>query len=86
MEWLHLLWGGHTSDRHITQHDDFLPRLSPGDVVMADKGFTIEDLLPADVGLNVPPRVSSQRQMSAEQFFETNAIASARIVFEIKME
>lgn len=52
------LWGGNVSDRHICQHDGFLPKLSLGDVVMADKGFTIEDLLPPDIGLNVPPRVS----------------------------
>ncbi|XP_062584812.1 uncharacterized protein LOC134281470 [Saccostrea cucullata] len=80
------LWGGNVSDRHITQHDGFLPKLSPGDVVMADKGFTIEDLLPADVGLNVPPRVSSTCQMSKHDFFKTNRIASARIVVEMKME
>ena len=53
---------------------------------MADKGFTIEDLLPADVGLNAPPRISSKCQMSSEEFFKTNNIATARIVVEMKME
>ncbi|XP_069134925.1 uncharacterized protein [Argopecten irradians] len=80
------LWGGNVSDRHITQHDGFLPKLSAGDIVMADKGFTVEDLLPVDVGLNVPPRVSSKHQMSSAEFFKTNNIASARIVVEMKME
>ncbi|XP_063418869.1 uncharacterized protein LOC134701663 [Mytilus trossulus] len=80
------LWGGNVSDRHISQQDGFLPKLSPGDVVMADKGFTIEDLLPADIGLNVPPRVSTKRQMSSKDFFKTTNIASARIVVEMKME
>ena len=30
------LWGGHTSDRHITAHDGLIPKLEPGDTVMAD--------------------------------------------------
>ncbi|CAC5419425.1 unnamed protein product [Mytilus coruscus] len=64
------LWGGNVSNRHNSQHDGFLPKLSPGDVVMADKGFTIEDLLPADIGLNVPPRVSTKYQMSFKDFFK----------------
>ena len=46
------LWGGRASDRHITQYDNFLPLLQPDTTVMADKGFTIEDLLPPNVGLN----------------------------------
>ena len=37
------LWGGNISDRHIVQHDGLIPKLAPGDVIMADKGFTIED-------------------------------------------
>jgi hypothetical protein len=80
------LWGENVSDRHIVQHDAFLPKLCPGDVIMADKGFTVEDLLPADVGQNMPPRVSTKKQMSHVEFFKTNSIASAGIVVEMKME
>ena len=80
------LWCGNVSDRHIVQHDDLLPKLSPGDMMMADKGFTIEDLLPADVDLNIPPRIPTSRQMTQDEFFKTQAIASARIVVEMKME
>lgn len=80
------LWGGNASDRHIVQNDDLIPKLSPGDVIMADKGFTIDDLLPANIGLNVPPRVSTKSQMSSSEFFKTAHIASARIVVEMKME
>ncbi|KAK3093535.1 hypothetical protein FSP39_016909 [Pinctada imbricata] len=80
------LWCGNASDRHIVQHDDLLPKLSPGDMVMADKGFTIEDLLPADVDLNIPLRIPGNRQMTQSEFFKTQAIASARIVVEMKME
>lgn len=45
------LWGDNASDRHV-QNDELIPKLSPGDVIMADKGFTIDYLLPANIGLN----------------------------------
>ena len=80
------LWGGRASDRHITQFDNFLPLLQPDTTIMADKGFTIEDLLPPNVGLNMPPRIGSNRQMTEEEVFKTVGIASPRIVCEMKME
>lgn len=80
------LWGGNASDRHIVQNNDLIPTLSSGDVIMADKGFTIDDLLPANIGLNVHPRMSTTSQMSSSEFFLTAHIASGRIVVQIKME
>ncbi|XP_021346079.1 uncharacterized protein LOC110445671 [Mizuhopecten yessoensis] len=82
------VWGGHASDRHIVQKDGdlFLPKLEPGDVILADKGFTVGDLLPAHIGLNMPPFVSSSCQMSVQEFFKTQQIAAPRIVVEMKME
>ena len=32
-------WGGHTSDKHITEHSGFLKHLQNGDVILADRGF-----------------------------------------------
>ena len=82
------VWGGHTSDRHIVQKDGdlLIPRLEPGDIILADKGFTVGDLLPSDIGLNMPPFVSSSKQMTRDEFFKTQQIASPRIVVEMKME
>ena len=81
-----VVWGGRVSDRHITEFSGLLPRLDPGMTIMADKGFTIEDLLPPAVNLNMPPKIPSRRQMTKEEFFKTAHIASARIVVEMKME
>lgn len=62
------LWVGNASDRAIVQNDNLIPKLSPGDVIMADKGFTI-DLLHTNIGQNLPPRVSTQSHMSSSYFF-----------------
>jgi hypothetical protein len=50
------LWTGNVSDRFITEKSGFLNYIQYGDEVMADRGFTIRDLL-ADCGatLAIPP-------------------------------
>ena len=53
---------------------------------MADKGFTTEDILPVGFEINMPPRIPGQRQMTAKEFYQTQGIASARVVVEMKME
>ena len=49
---------------------------------MADKGFTIQDLLPLGVSLNIPPFLGSSSQMPAEDVVKTQNIASLRIHVE----
>ena len=49
-------WGGRTTDRYIVQQSGFLDRLDPGDLVLADRGFTTqEDLLFRNAKLVIPP-------------------------------
>lgn len=36
-------WGGRTSDTFLTENYRFLDKLVPGDVVMADRGFTVAE-------------------------------------------
>ena len=49
---------------------------------MADKGFTVEDLLPLGVHLNLPPFLGGSSQMPAESVVRTQEIASLRIHME----
>ncbi|KAJ8666269.1 hypothetical protein QAD02_007931 [Eretmocerus hayati] len=37
-------YGGSTSDRQLIERCDFLRKCQPGDVIMADKGFNVQDL------------------------------------------
>ena len=46
------------------------------DSIMPDKGFTIEDLLPLGIKLNIPPFIGSQGQISSEDLVKTQTVAS----------
>ena len=58
------LYAGSISDRELTISSGFLNLpFSHGDVVMADQGFTISDLLePIGVGLNIPPFLKESKE------------------------
>lgn len=51
------------------------------DIILADKGFLIKDLLPTGVGLNIPPFLSTPK-FTPEQIKRTQVIAKARIHVE----
>lgn len=77
------LYSGSISDREIVERSGFLKlEFDNGDTVMADKGFTIEDLLPLGVTLNIPPFLGSNSQMTAEDVIKTQEIASIRVHVE----
>ncbi|XP_065658695.1 uncharacterized protein LOC136083219 [Hydra vulgaris] len=73
-------WGGRVSDKYLTENSGFLSKLLPGDVVMADRGFSIEDsvaLYCAEV--KVPSFTKGKRQLSSWDVAQTSKIASIRI-------
>ena len=77
------LYTGSISDREIVIRSGFLDLpFQQGDSVMADKGFTIEDILPLGVSLNIPPFLGEATQMSGEDVVRTQEIASLRIHVE----
>ena len=49
---------------------------------MLDRGFTVEDLLPLGVSMNIPLFLGNKGQMSPEEVVETQSIASLRIHVE----
>ena len=77
------LYTGSISDREIVVRSGLLDLpLEENDSIMADKGFTIQDLLPLGVSLNIPPFLGSASQMPAEDVVLTQEIASLRIHVE----
>ena len=50
------LYEGSISDRSIVEKSGFLDKINPGNLILADRGFTIEDLLmKRQASLNIPP-------------------------------
>ncbi|XP_029958398.1 uncharacterized protein LOC115396593 isoform X1 [Salarias fasciatus] len=76
-------WGGRTSDKHITLNSGFLNKLMPGDIVLADRGFDIQEnvgMLCAEV--KVPAFTKGMSQLDAKDVEETRKIAHLRIHVE----
>ena len=82
------LYGGSVSDRDITVKSGLLDKdWARGDVLMADRGFDIQDLLDEmGVKLNIPPFLRGKNQFDEQERDETRRIASCRIHVERAME
>ena len=80
------LYGGNISDKKLTAECGILNLLEAGDSIMADRGFTIDDILPVGVSLNVPPRLNNTGQLTESEHSFTRRIASVRIHVERAME
>ena len=76
-------WGGQASDKYITKNSGFLKHLLPGDIVLIDRGFLIEESV-GSVGasLQIPDFTRGQDHLSAEQVERTRNIANVRIHIE----
>ncbi|KAJ8937031.1 hypothetical protein NQ314_012114 [Rhamnusium bicolor] len=75
------LYPGSTSDKKIVQHCKILEQMETGDLILADKGFLLKDILPPGVNLNIPPFLVTS-QFTPEQVYRTETIARARIHVE----
>ncbi|XP_055067716.2 uncharacterized protein [Misgurnus anguillicaudatus] len=76
-------YGGRCSDKFITANSGFLEYLRPGDEVMADRGFTINDLLyERKVKLVIPAFTKKGMQLSEEDTTNTRRIANVRVHVE----
>lgn len=78
------LYSGSISDRELSIRSGFINlEYNEGDSVMADKGFTIADLLAKkQVILNIPPFLRGKDQFTESETVETEKIASVRILVE----
>ena len=76
-------WGGRCSDKFITENSGFLQFLSPGDIVLADRGFTIgESVATMGSELRIPAFTRGKNQLSPMDLERTRKIGSLRIHVE----
>ena len=76
-------WGGRVSDKNLTQESDFFEFVESGDVVLADRGFTIaEDLAVHGVKLEIPAFTRGKGQLSQRDVELSKQLSKVRIHVE----
>ena len=76
-------WGGRTSDKFLTENCGIMEKLLPGDLVMADRCFTIhESLVCKQAELAIPAFTRGKEQLDPVDVEKTRGIANVRIHVE----
>lgn len=76
-------WGGRTSDKFITENSTFFNLLKPGDLVLADRGFNIEDSVALTcASIKTPAFTRGKTQLCPLDVEKTRKLASVRIHVE----
>ena len=76
------LYSGSISDKEIVNVSGFLDKLQPGDAVMADKGFNIQDYLALHETVLIAPPIMRKNNVSALASTATRRVATARVHIE----
>jgi len=75
------LYPGSISDKATMEQSGLLRCLTAGDMVLADKGFLIQDIVPHGISVNIPPFLNYGTFTESEAK-ATKAIAKCRIHVE----
>ena len=77
-------WEGRVSDKKITMHSGFLTFLQYGDLILADRGFTIAETFAAHGAiLKIPHFTKGKKsQMSGKEIDNSRKISNVRIHVE----
>lgn len=76
-------WGGRVSDKYLTENSNIWSHLTPGDTILADRGFDIREF----VGLycanvTIPDFTRGKKQLTGIEVEQTRRIANVRIHVE----
>ncbi len=78
--------GLYTGGYSILLDCGLLDKLDPGDGLMADRGFHVEDeCAQRGIILDIPPSITSGKSFTEEEITKTRRIASVRIFVEHMM-
>lgn len=75
------LFPGSTSDKAIVENSGVLNHFKPGDLILADKGFLISDVVPVRVSINIPSFLYN-RKFNESEIKLTKTIARCMIHVE----
>lgn len=77
------LFEGDISDVEIFEESGILKHIEPYDVILADRGFTVQHLVnPLLVQINIPAFLKGRKSLSVAEELSTRKIAKARIHVE----
>lgn len=77
------VYGGSTSDRQIVERCNLTSICDPGDSIMADKGFNVQDLFaPMDVAINMPAFFKKKNRLSGKVVLRDRKLSSKRVHIE----
>lgn len=75
------LYPGSISDKEIVKQSGLKNHMACGDLILADKGFLIQDIVPKGVSVNIPPFLQIGK-FTASDIRATKNIAKCRIHVE----
>lgn len=74
---------GRVSDKHVVIESNILDKLQHGELILADRGFPLEDVVATrGAKFKVPPFMKDKKQLSEQETEETRRIANVRIHVE----
>lgn len=76
-------WGGRASDKHIVENSKFLNNINPGDVILADRGFLINEFVQVlGAQVRTPAFTKGKDQLHPTEIEATRSLAHVRIHVE----
>ena len=76
-------WGGRVSDKHLTENCGLLNHILPGDQILADRGFNVQESVGFYCGeILVPPFTRGKKQLSRMEVDKARQLSRVRIHVE----
>lgn len=76
-------YGGSASDRQIIERSPLTSIMDPGDAMMVDKGFDVQDIFaPLNVTVNIPTFFRKKNRLSSKSVLRDRRISSKRVHVE----
>ncbi|XP_052075621.1 uncharacterized protein LOC127713058 [Mytilus californianus] len=76
-------YGGSASDRQITERSSLMTCCDPYDSIMADRGFSVQDLFATqNVAINMPTFFKKKNRLTGETVIKDRKISSKRVHIE----